>query len=1115
MHTLDKVLRNKLEITITRAREVAEEAAKSALEQLGVEQAALFGYLSEEQRKLRIKLRTHGRQLGDVRDSNKETQEIGRLIEEVAYEHWHRMLFARFLAENQLLMFYEVNDIDNAVAVTLDECEEMAPEMGCSNRWELASRLAAKMLPQIFRPESPVFELDFSPEKKKELETLLSSLDSEIFIASDSIGWVYQFWQTKKKKEVNDSQVKIGAKELPAVTQLFTEPYMVHFLLDNSLGAWWAKRRLTENDLKSTATENELRNKASLPGVPLEYLRFVKDESGCWIPAGGTFDAWPGKLSDLKALDPCCGSGHFLVSAFHMLIPMRMELEGLSAQKACDKVIEENIHGLEIDQRCVELAAFAVALAAWKYPGTGGFRQLPELQIAWCGQSVNVKKEEWLILAGGDTDLRIHLEALYNLFQDAPVLGSLINPKNLFKYGSVFENDWKRVSKVLKNKLDKTKNNVEELGVIAQGMEKAFELLGSKYFWVITNVPYLSAAKHSSKLKEFCETNYNKGKSDIATVFVERINEFCKTNGVISIVLPQNWLYQKTYTDFRKSLLTTNIWNLLSILGEGAFESSQAAGAFVCMFISTFNISQNKNTISVIDAVKVKGAEVKKSSVRQNNFITVNQNAQLDNLDATFSTEVSEGLVSFGEYVDCYQGTSTGDNDRYLRCYFEISIFNELWAYFLSPPNGVNMFSGRELLVLKEVFSHSNKISTVRGRQAWGKRGIIIGKMRELPAALYNGILFSNTAPIIIPKQEKYIESVWCFCSSKGFSTAMRKINPSIAIENGYVAKVFWNYHKWQNVADEKYPNGLPKPFSNDPTQWIFHGHPAQSEASLQTAVARLLGYQWPAELDKDMDLSDEARERVKECDELLPYEDKDGIVCIPSVHGEAPAVVRLLNLLATAYKGQDINSKLSELLAASDHAGKSLDSWLRDKFFTQHCKLFGHRPFIWHIWDGLSDGFAALVNYHKLDKKNLETLIYTYLGDWISKQKAEIASGVDGAQEKLAAAENLKKNLELILLGESPYDIFIRWKPIHIQPIGWEPDINDGVRFNIRPFMAVPDVGKKDAGVLRDKPNIKWDKDRGKDTASSPWFKEFNGDRINDWHLTIDEKKMARDGKR
>lgn len=256
--------------------------------------------------------------------------------------------------------------------------------------------------------------------------------------------------------------------------------------------------------------------------------------------------------------------------------------------------------------------------------------------------------------------------------------------------------------------------------------------------------------------------------------------------------------------------------------------------------------------------------------------------------------------------------------------------------------------------------------------------------------------------------------------------------------------------------------------------------------------------------------MSDESRFWVDKAKDLEKFADEDGIVCIPLVRGEVSASDRLLNLLASAYGDAWSGDTLAQLLKNADHTNKTLETWLRDKFFTQHCKLFHHRPFIWHIWDGLRDGFAALVNYHKLNYKNLETLIYTYLGDWINRQKQDIKNNVDGAQERLAAAESLTKKLELILEGEKPYDIFVRWKPIEKQPIGWNPDLNDGVRLNIRPFMTVPDVGKKGAGVLRDKPNTKWNKDSGKDVASAPWFTVFGGDRINDYHLTLEEKRKA-----
>ena len=150
-------------------------------------------------------------------------------------------------------------------------------------------------------------------------------------------------------------------------------------------------------------------------------------------------------------------------------------------------------------------------------------------------------------------------------------------------------------------------------------------------------------------------------------------------------------------------------------------------------------------------------------------------------------------------------------------------------------------------------------------------------------------------------------------------------------------------------------------------------------------------------------------------------------------------------------------------------------------------------------------------MNYHRLDRANLDRLIYSYLGDWIRRQEAAAKTGEDGAEERLAAAKGLKSRLEAIKLGEAPLDIFVRWKPIEEQPIGWDPDLNDGVRMNIRPFMTVDDVGRKGAGVLRWKPNIHWKKDRGKDVVSAPWYPVFQGNRINDHHLSLEEKKAAR----
>jgi hypothetical protein len=368
MPPLHTQLRNRLEAIVKQARRTAEAAAKVAIERLTVSNPEPGSHLSVEERQLRNRLRAHGRQLGDVRDTTTGAQAITRLIHDCAYEHWHRMLFARFLAENNLLIHEK-----EGMPVTLAECDELAGDEGAPDGWTLAARYAARMLPQIFRPDDPVLQVGFAPEHKRALEKLVSELPVEVFTADDSLGWVYQFWQADRKDEVNKSGEKITGETLPAVTQLFTEHYMVLFLLHNTIGAWWAAKVKAEGkrlkaEWDACQTEDDCRKLVALPGYEFTYLRFIKNDNGEWKPAAGGFSGWPKSLKDFKLLDPCCGSGHFLVAAFTLLVMMRMQDEKLSAKNACDAVLRENLHGLELDPLCTQIAAFALAFTAWKFP---------------------------------------------------------------------------------------------------------------------------------------------------------------------------------------------------------------------------------------------------------------------------------------------------------------------------------------------------------------------------------------------------------------------------------------------------------------------------------------------------------------------------------------------------------------------------------------------------------------------------------------------------------------------------------------------------------------------------------------------------------------------------
>ena len=346
-----------------------------------------------------VRLRARGRQLGDTLH-NSGAQDIEHLVREMAYEHWHRMLFARYLAANNLLMHPELN-----VPVTLADCEELADEEGARDGFALAARYATDMLPQIFREGDPVLEVEMAPEHRNKLQRLVEGLPQPVFEADDSLGWVYQFWQAKRKDEVNASGDKIGADELPAVTQLFTEHYMVQFLLDNTLGAWWTARH-PDTDLS------------------FEYLRFVEDEeTGEEVPAAGHVRRLAGRGGGAYGDGPVHGLG---------ALPRGRAADARPHADARRRALGPRRRGCRAarqparpgDRRALHADCGVCAGAGGVDVSRrgGGSRPAgdePGLQRPRARRRLR----EWEQLAGDDERLQNGMRRLYTLFQDAPHAG--------------------------------------------------------------------------------------------------------------------------------------------------------------------------------------------------------------------------------------------------------------------------------------------------------------------------------------------------------------------------------------------------------------------------------------------------------------------------------------------------------------------------------------------------------------------------------------------------------------------------------------------------------------------------------------------------------------------
>ena len=1109
---LSTAQRRALEKTVKDARLIAEEGARDAVRRLGVADSKAPSYLNEDEKDLRRRLRAHARALGDALNNSDERQDTKRLVEATAYAHWHRMLFARFLAERGLLRNPEYD-----VSVSLEDCRELAEAERLTDPWIIAERYAASMLPGVFRIDDPVLSIELDPVQAQELHRLVTELDLEVFQAEDSLGWTYQFWRAKEKDAVNKSGAKIGADELPAVTQLFTEPYMVRFLLHNTLGAWWAGKVLAINRTlaHTAADENELRGACSPPGYSFDMLRFVREgKNGPWRPAAGTFPDWPTAVRAITVLDPCCGSGHFLTEALAVLAAFLQAEEHLSPVDAVAAVLHDNLHGLEIDGRCVQIAAFAVALSAWRL---GGWQVLPVPHIAWVGAPPPLPKREFATLAAGDREMEYALSSLHDLFTQAPILGTLLESSSSDLFVAEKMREVERLLDRLVAKTRKVEPERAEGAIAARGMADAATLLHRRFVLQVTNVPYLGYREMSTQLVGHLQRNFPETKGDLGYSMWDRCYRLSHGGGTLALISLQHWLSLVSYEDFRRRVLSSKTLNMLCHLGSRAFETISGEKVNVTLTISTQGEPKDGSSTALLDCSMIASPGTKAISLQKDNLNKICQRQQLLNSSATIVFKELAFGIPLRKISDSLAGIMNGDTPRFVISFWELREIKPEWTFLQSTTQGGHFTGGfYKVIRYDEQNGHLREARSIRrdklhdsdqrGNGVWGNLGIAINQMADLSVNYYFGHKYDSNVAVICPHETQDLLAITAFASSSEFQEQVRIVEKKMNITNATFGRVPIDLARWREVGQEKYPQGFPKAHSCDPGQWTFHGHPASSKAGthLHVALARLSGYCWPAESDSDVDLSDEQRAWITKAAKLPPC-DNDGLLSVSAVAGEKPLADRLRAYLAAAFGAEWSDAVERRLVAEADEMldkkparDASLEAWVRDRAFRQHCALFGWRPFLWQISDELKGGFSAFVHYHRFDQANLRKLTYTLLGDWLARAKAE------KNVLRYEKGRELQQKLEKILEGEMPHDIFVRWKSLAEQPLGWDPDLNDGVRQNIRPFILADVLTHNLSKILKDK-------DRGKDVPSAPWYDVFDGERRNDHHTALAEKHAAR----
>ncbi|MCK4830179.1 SAM-dependent DNA methyltransferase, partial [bacterium] len=412
-------------------------------------------------------------------------------------------------------------------------------------------------------------------------------------------------------------------------------------------------------------------------------------------------------------------------------------------------------------------------------------------------------------------------------------------------------------------------------------------------------------------------------------------------------VILQYWLFLATYKKLRKKLFKSKCWKFLAQLGDGAFETISGAVVNVALTIISGNYPGPRNAISGINAGEETRIDEKKKQLLKGNITIVKQNEQFKNPDCRFLLMDLSQQAKLGEYGIVSEGLHTGDYPRFGRKFWEVPKVTNGWVFQQAAASETIPYGGRAHIIfweegrgslikfVKERLCGQRTSMWIKGDAVWGKTGVAVSAMSDLRATLYTGEVFTHGAIVVVPKDPSYLQAIWSYLSSPEFNKNVRLLDKKVCVARAAVENIPFDLKYWK--AKGKKIDSIKNARCIDPTQWTFSENIAVSANPLQIAVCNLLGYCWPKQ-----------KHSIPE-----GVDNNEGIVCIASLRGEDPAVERLRMFLAYVYGKEWSPSKERELIYDTGSKAKSLEEWFSNDFFEHHCKLFHHRPFIWHIWDG------------------------------------------------------------------------------------------------------------------------------------------------------------------
>jgi hypothetical protein len=671
----------------------------------------------------------------------------------------------------------------------------------------------SKILPGMFQKEDDYTELllpDALLLKSGIVNDLVTQIHEDNFNVNkqgqiEIVGWLYQFYISEKKDEVFaglKKNIKINKDTIPAATQLFTPEWIVKYMVENSLGRLWLDAHPNANlraKWKYYVDEAEQEPEAA------EQLRVLRSQSPVKRP------------EDVRLIDPCMGSGHILVYAFEVLFQI-YQCEGYAERDIPNLILQNNLYGLDIDDRAGQLAYFALMIKARSY-NRRFFRQenipqpmvyaIPETKVHIIGI------DRWLGVSMDKDERKA-------AFEDLKCLAELFSKGK--EYGSAMkiekELDLERLRSYIRDYAT-GQITTEQIAFIQQTAHfdrliDVAAVLMQKYDIVVTNPPYMGGNGMGASLSEYIKKTYPNSKSDMSTVFMEKTLELCKPHGYMAMINIPVWMFLSSYERLREQLLSYNTFVSLLHMGRGVFGADFGTTTFVIKasyqpnYVGLYRKLYSRQ--GAVDSMEKKleyfFSDYGKYEICQDDFLAVPSSSIAYSASKNLLNAFKNGK-RIDSFADPKQGIATADNNRFLRFWHEVNVLkcgfsmsqeeaknsNFKWFPYNKGGGFKKWYGNNEYVVNWEsdgLELHGFSGSVIRSPQfyfneclSWCKVTISGFSMRFIPT----GFLFDVAGCSLFNTKEK-IWYVLGYANSKVNAYILSILSPTVNFEVGHIASL-------------------------------------------------------------------------------------------------------------------------------------------------------------------------------------------------------------------------------------------------------------------------------------------------------------------------------------